>query len=337
MPIADHVPEGFELRAVTVDDAPAIAELINEVTLAEIGVPWTTAEEVRDELTSPARDAAPPEALLVDEEGTPIGYLQLSTEHGSRPPVLALVFVRSHLWGRGLSAWLLRLAEERVRAWAQLTSPGGRVALRAARFTGNEAAGRLFTASGFRYVRTFWMMEIELGAVPPPPELSTGIRIRTFEPQRDDVAVHSALAEAFADHWGEVFPPLDEWRHLSVEGEGAGFDPSLWFVAEDGDQIAGAACCRATSPRSEGTAQVSELGVRRPWRRRGVGLALLQRAFQEFHRRGIHRAELGVDAENPTGATRLYERAGMHVALSWEIWEKEIAGSSEVDTVGPIL
>jgi GNAT superfamily N-acetyltransferase len=68
-----------------------------------------------------------------------------------------------------------------------------------------------------------------------------------------------------------------------------------------------------------------ELAVRRPWRRRGVALALLHSAFGEFHRRGIPRAELNVDAESPTGATRLYEAAGMHVAFSWETWEKQLS------------
>jgi mycothiol synthase len=323
--VADKVPEGFELRPVAVGDAPAVTELVNEVTLAEIGLPWTTVEETRDELTSPVREAAPPEALLVDAEGAPAGYLQFST--GPRPggPVVAIVFVRPRLWGRDLNAWLLRLAEERARVWARLTAPGGRVALQVARFTGNEPAGRLFASLGFRYVRTYWMMRIDLDAAPPAPTLPAGIRIRTFVPGLDEERVHAALAEAFAEHWGRTFPALDEWRHVSVEGEGAGFEPSLWFVAVDGEEIVGAACCQATSPRAEGTAQVSELAVRRAWRRRGVGLALLRQAFREFHRRGIHRAELGVDAGNPTGATCLYERAGMHVALSWEFWEKEVA------------
>lgn len=61
---------------------------------------------------------------------------------------------------------------------------------------------------------------------------------------------------------------------------------------------------------------MSDLVVRAPWRRRGIGLALLHTAFGGIHRRGIHRAELGVDAENPAGANRPYERAGMHAALS---------------------
>jgi hypothetical protein len=39
----------------------------------------------------------------------------------------------------------------------------------------------------------------------------------------------------------------------------------------------------------------------------------------------MKRAGLGVDAESPTGAHRLYESAGMHVSARFEIYEKVIA------------
>ena len=57
----------------------------------------------------------------------------------------------------------------------------------------------------------------------------------------------------------------------------------------------------------------------------GIGLALLQTAFEEFRRRGRVRAGLGVDAQNPTGATRLYERAGMRVAWEAVIYQKDLS------------
>jgi len=321
MSLDDDVTEGFELRAASVEDAPAIAELVNEVCLAEIGVPWTTAEQIRDDLTSPGRDPALADALLVGHDGTVVGYLEF--EVATDPlQIDMLAFVRPHLWGRGLNAWLLRLGEERARARVEAT--GEDAPLRVASFTGNEPAARLFASLGYAYVRTFWMMRVELEGTPPAPRVPDGIVIRTFEPGRDEVAVHSALTEGFADHWGNVFPSFEEWRHQDIEGEGSGFDPSLWFLATDGEEVVAAACCRASSPRSEGTAQVAELAVREPWRRRGIALALLHTVFGEIHRRGIPRAELGVDAENPTGA-RLYERAGMHAAFSWEFWEKRLA------------
>jgi mycothiol synthase len=325
---ADPPPQGFELRSVSAGDAAVIAGLVNECTIAEIGVPWTTAEETRDDLTAPGRDDGKDDALLVARDGTAAGYLQMWAVAAPPTEIEVLAYVRPSLWGRGLNAWLLRLGEERARTKLSLTPPGDRVVLQVARFADNEPAARLFASLGFAYARTFWMMRIELESAPPVPSVPDGIRIRTFERDRDDRALHAALAEGFAEHWGGPFPTFEQWRHLDLEGRGSGFDPSLWFLAVEGEEIVGAACCRASTARDADTAQVNDLAVRAPWRGRGIGLALLRTAFGDFHRRGIRRAELGVDAENPTGATRLYERAGMHVAYRWEFWEKELRGAA---------
>ena len=69
---------------------------------------------------------------------------------------------------------------------------------------------------------------------------------------------------------------------------------------------------------------IGTLGVRPAWRRRGIAEALLATAFAEFHRRCERRAALGVDAQSPTGATRLYEKAGMRVFWEAVVYEKEI-------------
>jgi mycothiol synthase len=319
----DRVPEGYELRAASVEDAAAIADVVNETMLAELGTPWTSTDEVRDELTLPGRDNERDDALLVEPDGTLAGSLQIF-DFAPFTEIEAVVYVRPRRWGRGLSAWLIRLAEERARARVDRAPPGERVVVQVARLADNEPARRLFESLGYEYARTFWLMRVDLGAPPTPVRVPRGIRIRTFEPGRDDVALHAAMAEAFADHWGAGFPSFEEWRHFGVEGEGSRFDPTLWFLAVDGDEIVGAACCKDRTARDPGSALVDDLAVRRPWRGRGIGLALLLTAFAEFHRRGIARAELGVDAENPTGAVRLYERAGMHAAFSWEFWQKEL-------------
>jgi ribosomal protein S18 acetylase RimI-like enzyme len=75
---------------------------------------------------------------------------------------------------------------------------------------------------------------------------------------------------------------------------------------------------------------VGSLGVRRPWRKRGLGLSLLTYSFGEFFRRGEQTIGLGVDAENPTGATRLYKRAGMQVASEYVIYLKELRPGREI-------
>ena len=99
--------------------------------------------------------------------------------------------------------------------------------------------------------------------------------------------------------------PFEEWVEHRVQAPD--FDPTLWFIVRDGDEIAAAL---RGEPDRGGAGWVGAIGVRKPWRKRGLGLALLLHAFGEFYRRGQPRIGLGVDAQNPTGATRLYERAG---------------------------
>jgi hypothetical protein len=43
---------------------------------------------------------------------------------------------------------------------------------------------------------------------------------------------------------------------------------------------------------------------------------------------------LTVDAENATGATRLYERAGMHIGQQYATCSKELRAGTELTEVG---
>ncbi len=315
--MTERTLEGFELRPATLDDAPSIAKLINDDVSGEIGVPWTNTEEVRDLLTSPGVDPDLAHAVLLDRSSRLAGFVEF---HVTEEPfeVAVLVFVRRDLQGTGVSTGLIRAAEERVAAKAGTGSPAR---MHVSRFASNAAAGRLFASLGYAYVRTFWMMRIDLDATPPAMRVPDGIEIRPFDPATDDARVHAALSQGFADHWGPPFPPFEEWRHLAIDGEGAAFDPGLWFLAVDGDVVAGAISAQ-TSARDADAAYVGDLAVLRPWRRRGIGFALMQAVFAEAHRRGIPTVELAVDSDSVTGATRLYERAGMRTAYSWEVWEK---------------
>jgi ribosomal protein S18 acetylase RimI-like enzyme len=140
------------------------------------------------------------------------------------------------------------------------------------------------------------------------------------------------LDEAFQDSWGYVKRPEEEgfarFEHRVIQDPA--FDPTLWYLAMDGEEIAGVAGCDPQTGEDTEMGFVSVLGVRRLWRRRGVGLALLHHAFGEFHRRGKKRVGLGVDADSLTGATRLYERAGMHVARQIVTYEKELRPGEEL-------
>jgi mycothiol synthase len=316
------VPAGFAFRDASLEDCDEVADLINAVNVAEVGIPWTTAEELRDQLTNPGHEPGD-DVVLIAVDGSLAGYLTtwrdepLTTIH-------QIAFVRPALWGRGLSAWLLNSGEARARAMVERGHPNSTVLLRVSRWSGNDAAIPLFESLGYEPARVFHEMRIELSERSEDPQVPEGIVIRTFEPGRDERAVHAALAEAFEDHWGMRFESLDVWKHDQIDGASSNFDPELWFLALDGDDVVGVICCRDSSASSPDAANVDELGVRRAWRGRGIARALLLTAIAEVRRRGIGAAELSVDSESLTGATRLYEKAGMRAIRSFEQWDKTL-------------
>ncbi len=99
-------------------------------------------------------------------------------------------------------------------------------------------------------------------------------------------------------------------------------DPSLWFLVRHEETVVAAT---RNDPERSGGGWIGALGVRRAWRGQGLAKALLLHSFREFHRRGKRRVGLGVDSENPTGATKLYESVGMVVDTEQVVWEKVLA------------
>jgi mycothiol synthase len=183
----------------------------------------------------------------------------------------------------------------------------------------DAAARSLLDSLGYGAVRVFREMRIALEAPPPAPEWPDGLRVVSFDAEHDAHAFHAAGQEAFADHWDYTPRDFESWSksHLASER----FDPTLWCVVRAGDEIAAGTICTGDT---YGGGWVHVLFTRRPWRRQGVGAALLADAFGRFWERGEHSVGLGVDAANDTGAFRLYERAGMAPLLGWVVFEKQL-------------
>jgi mycothiol synthase len=309
-----QLPEGYSVRAATIADADAATDLLNACEIAESGEP----DFGPGDLAADWADIGLGErvGLIEAPDGSFAGYLALV----SRGNVVhdADIYVHPDHTGRGLGTYLIRLSEARALSWVDSAPTGKRVVLRNPVNGDNPQANELLQNLGYEKIRHFWRMEIQMDAEPPEPTLPEGFTIRTCHEGQDERAIYDTVDEAFRDHWS--FGPIDfeNWfqRKTAIK-----YDPSLWFQLFDGDEMAGVAICRMYSDEM---GWVNDLAVRKPWRRRGLGIALLQHAFREFYRRGIHRVGLGVDAENPTGATQLYERAGMKVTRNFVIYEKEL-------------
>jgi ribosomal protein S18 acetylase RimI-like enzyme len=175
-------------------------------------------------------------------------------------------------------------------------------------------------------------MLINMDAPVPDAELPEGITLQTFNSETDAEAVYHAENDSFRDHFGYVEQPFEEgfkrFRHFVLDAQD--FDPTLLFLAMDGNEVAGINICQAHYFDDPDSGWVGTLGVRRQWRKRGIGLALLCHSFNEFYRRGKRKVGLGVDAQNLTGALRLYENAGMHVHQAFDQYEKELRPGMEI-------
>jgi ribosomal protein S18 acetylase RimI-like enzyme len=160
-------------------------------------------------------------------------------------------------------------------------------------------------------------MEIAFSEEPAGPTWPAGITVRSGGADEDLRPFYETSDEAMAEGWGHVPRSFEEWLERRT---GSNFDPSLWFLALDDREPAAAVLCSI----SDGIGWIDTLAVRAAWRRRGLGYALLTHAFRELYGRGLRRMALTVDAENPTGATRLYERAGMHIGQQYATYSKEL-------------
>lgn len=318
--------ETYTLRAPTPDDLPAVYDLIAACDMADFGTVDLSLGDLRDEWDELdlARDAW----VFVTSGGHVVGYGAVFHKYHVR--VHADGYVHPDAHGQGIGTRLQELMEARAREHVPLAPPDARVVLRNATNARDAESRRLLESHDYQLVRHFWRMEIDLDAPPPVPVWPAGITVRSLVVGQDEEAAYNAISEAFRDHWGHLPDSFAAWRKRTIDKPD--FDPGLWFVAFDGDEVAAAVRCGYRLD----VGWVHALGVRRPWRRRGLGEALLLQAFGEFYRRGARTVGLGVDAANPTGATRLYERAGMCVSREFAVYEIELRPGRDLEAMSEL-
>ena len=181
------------------------------------------------------------------------------------------------------------------------------------------AARALFESRGYREVRRFYEMAIELVEAPSEHVLPVGLVVDELR-EGEYEAFYEALNEAFAEHWEWHPTPFDEWLERR-KGQHRDEHGPVWFVVRAGDELA---AVTRNDLSVGGGGYVGAIGVRPAWRGRGLAKALLQRTFAEFWRRGTTRVTLDVDSQNATGAVALYERVGMSVESCGVAFEKAV-------------
>ncbi len=327
-----ELPEGFTARGARMEDVEPALALFNRWSHSVIGRDEINdAGAIHNEWASPGFDPAEDIRLVFAPNRQMAGYIEVWTT--VKPAVHPWV------WGRvdpdyedlGIGTWLVHWAEQRALRELPNLPAELRFAPRVGTLREAQKPKSLFDDMGYQHIRCSHHMLIEMDALVPEPVFPEGITLRSYNAETDAAAVYRAVEDSFRDHFGFVEQPLEEglkrFRHF---WEDESSDPTLMFLAVDGQEIAGINLCRPHAFDDPEMGWVGTLGVRRPWRKRGLGLALLRHSFNEFYRRGKRKVGLGVDAQNLTGALRLYESAGMHVHQTYDLYEKELRPGMEI-------
>jgi GNAT superfamily N-acetyltransferase len=272
----------------------------------------------------PYRDMIFPEV-----DGQPVGYGRgWWQDELDGPLIYGLIGYLAPAWRRqGIGRAMLRWLEARMRE-VSADHPAERPKFFQAA-TDLSAAGlvALLDVEGYAPVRySFEMVRPSLDDIPDFP-LPDGFEIRPARPEHYR-AIWEADVEAFRDHWG-YSPPTEEDYQGWLEDKSY-FQPELWQIAWDvaTNEVAGQVKTYIHAAENEKynrrRGYTEGISVRRPYRRRGLARALIAESLRVQRDRGMTESALGVDSENISGATRVYEDCGFRPVRRYGIYRKPL-------------
>jgi mycothiol synthase len=268
--------------------------------------------------------------LITEVNGEPACYsrvfwLAQDGERGESLRIYRSVTFMHPAWRRkGLGRAILPYNERRMREIA-----AGHPAEMAKFFEvtvpdANVGALALLKQSGYLVIRHFFIMSSDLSGDISTAPMPAGLELRPAKPEHYR-KIWDAIEEAFIDHWGFTPRNDEDYQRWLEHPE---FDPTLWAVAWESDQVAGAAINLISENENDRLgrdwAWTEPIAVRRPWRQRGLGRALLLESQRVMKARGMQGAALEVDAENPNKALHLYESCGYRTRRRWDLHRKAL-------------
>jgi ribosomal protein S18 acetylase RimI-like enzyme len=273
------------------------------------------ADEVAEELAAPETDPAENARFAFAPSGEMVAwgwvnYWPNATRHYR---VMLEGAVHPRWRERGIGTELLSWLAARGREVAPTLPVAQPTWLEVKAEARDDARAQLFAAAGYAPLRHMLELRRDLSTPLPRHAIPAGLHLVPYDPALDE-PLRIAHNEAFRDQWGSDERDRAAWDRWYTGSRH--FRPDLSFLVldpEDSDAIAGYALSAiyAEDAAAAGftAAWTTNLGTRRPWRGRGVASALLSRALHAYADAGLEYASLDVDAENPSGALGLYQRA----------------------------
>lgn len=292
-------------------DAPALAALMNSIEEHAGGQAGYTAEELQSLITTLVRDNGTDSTMVLDPAGALVaaGFTTTPPDSGFRIYLTGGVHPR---WrGRGIGRQILGRHLDRAVCIHREAAPGAAWVAEVPRApAGDQDAARLYRRFGLDPVR-YWFEMAGCTAHVPAVTTPAGVHVTPYSAQHE-AALHAAHMESFAENFAFQPRDLDSW--LTITARSQSFLPGLSLLAFDGAELAGYLLTYLHADPH--TVYAGELGVRRPWRRRGLGSALLAELLDRAGRAGNKLVALSVDAASPSNAVSIYERAGFTVEAS---------------------
>lgn len=298
------------------EDHPQFVRVSNAETAAIGESRVRTVEEMDNEFANPVNMDPFRDVAVVEVDGVVVGwsYVDWVDQHWGGRSYDSWGSVDPAWKRRGIGRALLRHNERRLHEIGGEHDFQGPRWLQTWGNDNNAGLRGLMEAEGYAAVRHFFLMVRPNLDDIADLELPDGIEIRPIN-DTNLRQLYDADIDAFKDHWGGIDDSEETYRQWI--GAPA-FDPSLFVIGWDGDEIAGGVVNGVYPHENEqlGVKRgfLDQVFTRRQWRRRGLARALINRSLVLLRERGMTSAALGVDASNPNAALPLYESSGFAAA-----------------------
>jgi mycothiol synthase len=327
-------PPGLTLRPVRwPEEAQAVVDVNNAARLAGGGLFVMSVDVLRAYYDHLVNSDLATDLRLAEAGGRPVGYVRVEWHdefRGDRVHGSALHITPDAPDGSFavLLDWILARHREIAASQGPVDRPRTVSVSTVVEPPGSRAA---LDARGFVPVRYgFEMLRPTLDDIPDLP-LPAGLEVRPVD-QAHLRRIWEADVEAFTGHWGASADHGSEaaWQEFLADPLNRQVD--LWQIAWDDDEVAGMVRPFVNDDDNlrfgVRRGWCENISTRTAWRGRGLASALICRALLALRERGMTEAALGVDAQNETGALRLYQKMGFREVSRETDWRRPLDGQA---------